>query len=158
MESCVHIIDLCNPLPFNSYGTMQTSTSPQQSRCVTSAAGNPLSHQKPPLTPRLQPAASCFPLISYHPCSLAHCTQPAPSVDLLGPEDVDGKLDSADAERKRDKGILPDQRDLEYDEPRSGPMGGCSCGTTDALGWYNGWSHSRCVSLFAFFLSRARWD
>jgi len=81
---------------------------------------------------------------------LAYCAQPPPPVSLLGPEDVNGKLDRANAKRNRDlEGSLPDQRDVESDEPRSGPMGGCSCGTADALGRHDGRSYSRCVRPFS---------
>jgi hypothetical protein len=75
--------------------------------------------------------------------------QSAPSVGFLGTQDDDGQLDRPDAGRRRDiKGHnVPDQRDLESDEPRSGSMADGSCGTANALGWRNGGSYSRCVSV-----------
>jgi hypothetical protein len=85
---------------------------------------------------------------------LAYYAQSPPPVSLLGPKDVDGKLDCANAERRKCdlEGRLPDQRDVESDEPRSGPMGCCSRGTADALGRHDGRSYSRCVSPFLTFV------
>ena len=74
--------------------------------------------------------------------------QSAPSVGFLGTQDDDGQLDRPDAGRRRGtKGHnVPDQRDLESDEPRSGSMADGSCRTANALRWHNGGSYSRYVS------------
>lgn len=88
---------------------------------------------------------------------LAHA-QSAPSVGFLGPQVDGGQLDRPDAERKRVivEGRIPDQHDLESNEPRSGSMAGVSCGTANALGWHNGGSYSRSVFRFSLFRTRCR--
>lgn len=130
--------------PFTtSYGTMQTSTSPRQSRYVLLFHGHtPIKSSPSRRTNGVTLALSLCPLAR---------AQPAPSVGFLGPQNDDGQLDRPDAERKRDiEGHIPDQRGSESNEPRSGSMVDGSCGTANALGWHNGGSYSRCVSAFRF--------